>query len=231
MATTTLPRTCDIAIVGGGIVGLATAWRLSESLPGQRVVVLEKEPELATHQTGRNSGVLHSGIYYAPGSLKAVNCRNGRAAMLEFCQREQIAHEVCGKVIVATREDELPRLENLFQRGRANGVHCEIIDRKRLGELEPHCRGIRAIHVPEAGIVNYRQVCERLATRVRERDGQIETGVQVSGIRAGEREVIVETSRGAIATGTIINCAGLHSDRMTALTGAKPPAKIIPFRG
>src|SRR6188472_3485196 len=152
----------DLAVVGGGIVGLATAYRFVRRFPGTRVVVLEKEPHVAAHQTGHNSGVLHSGIYYKPGSLKAANCRAGKKAMEAFCSAEGIAHEICGKVIVAVSEHERPALQRIYERGLANGVYCMLIDRNQLAELEPHATGVQAIHVPETGIVNYRQVCERL---------------------------------------------------------------------
>ena len=178
----------DVAIIGGGIVGLATAYQLTRELPGRRVVVLEKEAELAHHQTGHNSGVLHSGIYYKPGSLKAINCRQGKKLMEEFCAAEGISYEICGKVIVALDESELPALERIFERGQANGVACEVIDRERLTELEPHSAGIKAIHVPEAGIVNYKQVCQRLAERVRERDGQVLTSARVTRIDRERRQ-------------------------------------------
>ena len=157
----------DVAIIGGGILGLATAYRLLERFPGTRVMLLEKEASLAFHQSGRNSGVLHSGIYYKPGSLRATNCREGRNAMIEFCQREGVAYDICGKVIVAVVDEELPNLQNIFERGQANGVQCELIGPERLHELEPHAAGIQAIHVPEAGIVDYPAVCEKLATRIR----------------------------------------------------------------
>src|SRR5262245_40914434 len=168
-------KSADVVIIGGGIVGLATAYQVTRAHPGRRVVVLEKEADLAHHQTGHNSGVLHSGIYYKPGSLKAVNCRAGKKAMEEFCEAEGIAYEICGKVIVAVDDSELPALERIYERGRANGVDCLIIDKERRAELEPRAAGIRAIHVPEAGIVNYRRVCRRLAERVRERDGEVVT--------------------------------------------------------
>ena len=141
----------DVAIIGGGIIGLATAYELVQRYPGRRVVILEKEDGVAGHQTGHNSGVLHSGIYYRPGSLKATNCRDGKVAMEAFCQAEGIAYESCGKVIVAVRDDEILRLQKIYERGRANGVRCELIDRARLEELEPHAAGIQAILVPEAG--------------------------------------------------------------------------------
>src|SRR5438270_11260870 len=145
----------DVAVIGGGIIGLATAYQITRQYPGRRVVVVDKEADLAHHQTGHNSGVLHSGIYYKPGSLKAINCGAGKKAMEEFCAAEGIAYEICGKVIVALDETELPALERIYERGRANGVDCSIIDKVRLAEIEPHAAGIRAIHVPEAGIVNY----------------------------------------------------------------------------
>src|SRR5262249_22445977 len=156
-------RERDVLIVGGGIVGLATAYHLTRDVPNRRVTVLEKEPELAQHQTGHNSGVLHSGIYYRPGSLRATNCRAGKAAMEQFCAAEGIPFEICGKVIVAIAESELPALDRIFERGQANGVNCKMIDKEQLAELEPHTAGILAIHVPEAGIVDYPAVCQRLA--------------------------------------------------------------------
>jgi (S)-2-hydroxyglutarate dehydrogenase len=221
----------DVAIIGGGIIGLATAYQITRQYPGRRVVVLEKEPDLAHHQTGHNSGVLHSGIYYKPGSMKAINCRAGKKAMEEFCAAEGIAYEICGKVIVAVDESELPALERIFDRGLANGVSCEVIDKHRLAELEPHAAGVRAIHVPEAGIVDYRQVCERLAERVREREGEVCTATRVIDIRKNGQSVIVSTTAGDIETLVVINCAGLQCDRVTAMSGEQPAAKIVPFRG
>src|SRR6478735_4587618 len=158
----------DVVIVGAGIVGLSTAYQLVRRESGLRVTVLEKESSEGLHQTAHNSGVLHSGIYYKPGSLKAENCREGKRAMEAFCREEGIAHEICGKVIVATELDELEALDRIFSRGQKNGVKCQLIDDKELHELEPHARGLRAIHVPEAGIVNYRQVCARLRERIAE---------------------------------------------------------------
>ena len=185
----------DVAVIGGGIVGLATAYQITRQYPGRRVVVLEKEPELAHHQTGHNSGVLHSGIYYKPGSLKAINCRAGKKAMEEFCAAEGISYEICGKVIVAVDDGELPALERIYERGQANGVNCTKIDKDRLAELEPHAAGVSAIHVPEAGIVNYRQVCERLAERVRERDGEVLMSTRVTGMSKNGDGVVVDEHR------------------------------------
>ncbi len=221
----------DVAIIGGGIVGLATAYQLTRELPGRRAVVLEKEPELALHQTGHNSGVLHSGIYYKPGSLKAINCRQGKRLMEEFCAAEGIAYEICGKVIVALGESELPAMERIFERGRANGVNCEVIGKERLAELEPHSAGIQAIHVPETGIVDYKQVCQRLAERVRERDGQVLTSARVTKIERSQDRVILTTEAGQVEAGQVVNCAGLHCDRVTAMSGQTPEVKIVPFRG
>jgi L-2-hydroxyglutarate oxidase len=223
--------TFDLAIIGGGILGLATAYQYTQRYPGRRLVVLEKEPQVARHQTGRNSGVLHSGIYYKPGSLKAVNCRLGKKAMEAFCASEGIAHEICGKVIVAVTGADLPALERIYERGQANGVACALIDRKRLIELEPHAAGIRAIHVPETGIVNYRQVCERLAEKVREAGGELLTRARVIAIRSHPDGVTVVTAAGDRTARQLVNCAGLHSDRVANLTGVKPACKIVPFRG
>lgn len=225
------PLEWHVAVVGGGIVGLATAWQLQRARPGCRVLVLEKERELALHQTGRNSGVLHSGIYYQPGSLKARTCRAGKRLMEDFCAREGIAFEICGKVIVATRGEELPALERLLERGQANGVPCQRIGPERLRELEPHAAGVAAIHAPSAGIVDYRQVCARLAEAIREAGGEVRTGAKVLSLRASGRTVVLETESGAVEAEVAVNCAGLHSDRVARRAGQRPPAKIVPFRG
>ncbi|MEZ6145270.1 MAG: L-2-hydroxyglutarate oxidase [Planctomycetaceae bacterium] len=221
----------DVAIVGGGIVGLATAYRLGERFPDLKIVVLEKESRVAEHQTGHNSGVLHSGIYYKPGSLRAVNCRDGKFAMMEFCEREGIPVEICGKVIVATAEPELPQMQTIFERGQANGIKCEIIGKERLDELEPHTAGINAIHVPEAGILDYRQVSERLGDRIRERGGEIKLNARVTDCQVKSDEVIIKSLAGDVVASYVITCAGLQADRVTKLTGERPAAKIVPFRG
>jgi L-2-hydroxyglutarate oxidase len=221
----------DVAIVGGGIVGLATAYRLSQSHPGKRVLILEKEADVAHHQTGHNSGVLHSGIYYKPGSLKAINCREGKLAMQAFCEEEGLPYDVCGKVIVALDESELAALERIYERGQANGVKCEIIDQPRLRELEPHAAGIQAIHVPEAGIVDYKQVCERLAEIIRQAGGEIVHHCKVQGMPQNEGRVVLETTNGDYEADYVVTCAGLHSDRVAKLSGQAVEAKIVPFRG
>ncbi|MCX7418228.1 MAG: L-2-hydroxyglutarate oxidase [Planctomycetia bacterium] len=221
----------DVAIIGGGIVGLATAYRLQERYPKARVTILEKEGSLAFHQTGRNSGVLHSGIYYRPGSLRATNCREGKQAMIEFCEREGVAYDICGKVIVAINEAELANLQNIYERGQANGVQCEIIGAERLRELEPHSAGIKAIHVPEAGIVDYPAVCEKLANRIREKGGLIQLNARVTGMRRSNGRMVVQNSAEDLEARCVITCAGLHCDRVAKLSGTKPSAKVVPFRG
>ncbi|MBI1347166.1 L-2-hydroxyglutarate oxidase [bacterium] len=221
----------DVAIIGGGIVGLATAYRLLERYPGKSVVVLEKEREPAMHQTGHNSGVLHSGIYYKPGSLRAINCRLGKLAMQEFCEREQIPFELCGKVIVATSSAELPQLQRIYERGQANEISCRLIDAAELKEIEPHVKGVKAIHVPEAGIVDYRQVCERLALKIIEAGGTILTQAKVTAVYRRGSRIILASMAGEVEAQHVITCAGLQSDRVTRLTGQTPVAQIVPFRG
>ena len=221
----------DVAIIGGGIVGLATAYRLLERLPGRTVTILEKEREVAQHQTGHNSGVLHSGIYYRPGSLRAANCREGKLAMEQFCQKENIPFDRCGKVIVAVTESEIPQLERIFERGLANDVQCERIGPERLKEIEPHVVGVQAIHVPEAGIVDYRQVAERLAERIKAAGGELKTSAKVTGLFRHENRMVVQNGAGEIQAKLVVNCGGLHSDRLAWLSGTHPEAQIVPFRG
>jgi (S)-2-hydroxyglutarate dehydrogenase len=225
-----MPST-DVLIVGGGIVGLATAYHLTRDFPGRSVMIVEKESQLAQHQTGHNSGVLHSGIYYKPGSLRAVNCRAGKAAMEQFCAAEGVAYEICGKVIVAVSENELPALAKIYERGQANGVKCEMIDRDRLHELEPHAAGIQAIHVPEAGIVDFPAVCRRLAQRIREAGGRIICEARVEHIQQNHDAIVVKTCAGEFEANYVITCAGLQSDRVARLSGRKVDSKIVPFRG
>src|SRR5688572_32775602 len=209
----------DAAIVGGGIVGLATAWQLVQRYPRLRVLVLEKEAEVGEHQTGHNSGVLHSGIYYKPGSLRAINCRAGKRAMEDFCREHGVPYEICGKVIVAVNDAELPQLDRIFERGQQNGVQCEIIERERLKELEPHAAGIKAIHVPEAGIVNFRQVSRKLAELVQARGGEVRCGARVLRFKENGQEIAIETTIGTFAANYLVTCAGLQSDRVAKLTG------------
>jgi len=221
----------DILIIGGGIVGLATAYNLLQRYPDKAVAILEKEKNLALHQTGHNSGVLHSGIYYKPGSLKAITCRSGKKAMEQFCEREEIPYRICGKVIVALDENDLARLATLNERGRANGIQCRVIDRSVLRELEPHAAGRKAIHVPETGIVDFPQVCSRLAARIMEKGGRIFTRARVVGLREASNEVIVNSTLGDFSARYVINCAGLYSDHVASFVSPASPVKIVPFRG
>lgn len=221
----------DLVIIGGGIVGLATGYRFLERFPGKTVTVLEKEAEVARHQTGRNSGVLHTGVYYRPGSLRAENCRTGKEAMEEFCRQQEIPFDLCGKVIVAVVESELPQIEKILINGRANGVKCARIDAERLREIEPHSAGIAAVHVPEAGIVDYVQVARRLAELIQERGSQVVTRARATAIHRDANQAVVRTTAGEFAAQQVVNCAGLYSDRVARLSGVRPSTRILPFRG
>ena len=221
----------DFAIVGGGIVGLSTARALLGRHPNAGVLVLEKEEDWARHQTGHNSGVIHSGVYYKPGSLKARFSREGVAALLEFCREQRIAYEICGKVIVATKPDELPRLDDLYERGLKNGLKVEKIGPDELEELEPHAAGLAALKVPETGIVDFTQVAEAFAAVVEEEGGVLRTSTEVEDVSETEDEVEISTNRGTFRARSLVNCAGLHSDRVALLCGVETGAKIVPFRG
>ncbi len=222
-----------VVVIGGGIVGLSTAMAFATGTPPVRPIVLEKEPEIAAHQTGHNSGVIHSGIYYRPGSLKAELTVAGARELVAFCRAHGIAHEICGKVVVATEEAELPRLMELHRRGRANGVPggVELIGPERLREIEPYAAGIQALHVPATGIVDFVAVARRYADIVREHGGEIRTRTAVGEIRRDGTEWIVETTGGTLHTNFLVNCAGLYSDWIARRTGCNPPVRIIPFRG
>ncbi|MEM1061735.1 MAG: L-2-hydroxyglutarate oxidase [Planctomycetota bacterium] len=228
-----MAATYDFAVIGGGIVGLATAYRLTRRVPDARVVLLEKEAGLSRHQTGRNSGVIHSGIYYRPGSLKARTCRAGKAALEAFCDEHGVAFDRCGKVVVATDEQESDRLDTLLERGRANGVDCEPIDAKRLREIEPHAAGLRALHVRETGIVDYAAVCGRLAELIRAAGGDLVLGARVAAISrvAGGDAVTLGTTNGTYQAGRVVSCGGLQSDRLARLDGVGGGVRIVPFRG
>ena len=218
-------------MVGAGIVGLTTAWAAVKRRPGERVVVLEKEEGLALHQTGRNSGVIHSGIYYKPDSLKARTCRAGREALLEFCQEHGIPFELCGKVVVALDESELPALEKIHERAVANGAQGEELGPEELAEVEPHAAGIRALRIPETGIVDYRSVCDAIALLITDAGGELHFGTRVKSLIAPGNHYIVETTAGSFEADRVVNCAGLHSDRVAESFGDDPEAKIVPFRG
>lgn len=238
-------RRCDIAIIGGGIVGLAAAMELLTRRPALKLLILEKEGEIAQHQTGHNSGVIHSGIYYAPGSMKATACVAGKARLIRFCDEHGIAYDLCGKVIVATDEEELPRLKSLYERGLKNGVPgLEIIGPERLRELEPCARGIKALYSPTTGIVDYTQVAHAYAQEVTSRGGEILTGHEVTAIEqkegSGTRPYLtdanpstyrLETPSGAVEAQYVVSCAGLFADRVAQMSGAPGTPKIVPFRG
>ncbi len=225
-------RVWDVAIVGGGIVGLATAEALVSAEPELRLGVLEKESHVAMHQSGRNSGVIHSGIYYRPGSLKATLCRSGRDRLLAFCQGERNAHEVCGKVIVATSEAQVPALLELSRRGEANGVTSELLDESSLRRLEPHVRGLRALYVPSAGIVDFARVARRLAERLQRRPRcALHLGARVHEVRERRGTLVLDTGSENLQAHFVINCAGLQADRVARLCGQNPRTTIVPFRG
>jgi (S)-2-hydroxyglutarate dehydrogenase len=222
----------DVAIIGAGIVGLSTAMHLTGKWPQLRLVVLEKENAIAQHQSGHNSGVIHSGVYYKPDSLKARLCVQGAVAMVEFCREHSLPLQVCGKVIVATADDEIPRLRALFERGQANGVpRLRLLNREELREIEPHCTGIQAVHVPGTAITDYTAVCQKYAEKIASQRGKVTTGAEVMNVLLGTTETAVETSKGAFKCRYVINCAGLHSDRVSQLSQQKPAIMIVPFRG
>jgi L-2-hydroxyglutarate oxidase len=227
-----MSRGPDIAVIGGGIVGLATTLALTETYPGASVVILDKEARIGTHQTGHNSGVIHSGAYYKPGSLKARLCVEGARLMKRFCEEQDIRWEGCGKLIVATDEAELPRLKTIEERGTANGLAgLKRLSAEEVGEYELHCRAVSALLVPETGIVDYGQVAERMAGLIRDRGAEIMTGARVTAIRRDGDRLVLETARGAVRARHLINCAGLYSDRVAEMMGVRPEVRIIPFRG
>ncbi|OKH22081.1 L-2-hydroxyglutarate oxidase [Chroogloeocystis siderophila] len=221
----------DFAIIGGGIVGLATAKAIGKRYPNAQIVVIEKEATIASHQTGNNSGVIHSGIYYKPGSFKAKFCRDGSRSMVEFCREHGIAHEVCGKVIVATQAEELPRLENLYQRGIENGLQLEKLTSEQVREIEPHVQCTAGIRVFTTGIVNYRQVAQKYVELVTAQGGELQLGTKVTNIETRSDFTVLTTNKGTIATHFVINCAGLFSDRIARIGKTDPQARIVPFRG
>ncbi len=221
----------SVVVVGGGIVGLAVAHHLLQTVPGIRVRVLEKEAEIALHQTGRNSGVVHSGIYYKPGSLKAVTCSRGRVLLEQFCQAESVPFERCGKVIVAVDDAEVVRLRTLHELGQANGLACELIDRARLRQLEPHAEAVAALHVPETGIVDFVACCHALGKRIITAGGEVVRNACVVNIHEGQDGVTAESTAGVFSADFMVNCGGLFSDRLARLSGGNSEIRIVPFRG
>lgn len=224
----------DIVVVGGGIVGLASAYKIAKNHPQVRIGVLEKEDHVAGHQTGHNSGVIHSGLYYKPGSAKAATCMAGRREMIEFAKSHNIPHEICGKIIVATDEAELPAMDKLLQNGRQNGVEgLEQIGPERIREIEPFVTGIAALHVPSAGIIDYVKVARKLVDLIERAGDRNRVLVSHEVLRFDRHDFYtnVLTRKGAFTTRYVINCAGLQCDRVARLDGVEPPVRIIPFRG
>jgi (S)-2-hydroxyglutarate dehydrogenase len=221
----------DFVIIGGGIIGLSTALSLCYDYPDCRVAVLEKENFWAYHQTGNNSGVIHSGIYYKPKSLKAKFCHDGRDSLVKFCQEHEIKHEICGKLIIAVEPEDLIRLENLHNRGLENGIKVIKLTPHQVNEIEPHVRCLAGIAVASTGIVDYKQVCEKYIDLIRLRGGELYLNTKVERIIKKNDVQVLETNNGTFETKVTINCAGLYSDRIAKLGHVQPPAKIIPFRG
>jgi L-2-hydroxyglutarate oxidase len=222
----------DITIIGGGIVGLATGLTLKNSNPDLKILLLEKENELAKHQTGNNSGVIHSGLYYKPGSLKATNCIHGYNLLIDFCQQNEIPFERCGKIVVATEKTELPLLENLYARGQQNGLqNLKKLGKEQLLEYEPHVAGLAGIFVPQTGIVDYKLVAQKYGDLIQSKGGQINLGERVLDIQSSEDKSVVVTQKASYTTKLVINCAGLYSDKVARMTVPNLNVKIIPFRG
>lgn len=218
-------------VVGGGIVGLAVAHRLMTDRPGDQVTVLEKEAGWAAHQTGHNSGVIHAGVYYKPGSLKATLCKAGSASMVEFCREHGLAYDICGKLIVATDAEELPRLHDLHQRALANGLPARLIEGAEAAEYEPNVAAVAALHVASTGIVDFGAVCRKLAELLTEGGADLRTGTEVTRVVSRPEGVVVGTTAGEFVADVLINCAGLHADRISRLAGVPTPVRIVPFRG
>ena len=222
----------DVIIAGAGIVGLASAFKILGKREDLKLLIVEKENGEARHQSGHNSGVIHSGIYYKPGSLKAKNCINGYNQLIEFCSNENIPYEICGKVIVAVDENELKALNNIYERGIANGLaKIRMIDKDELKEIEPHANGIKAIHVPYTGIVDYKTVCKKLAELIISRGGEIKFNNKVTGIKHSVECTEVVTDNRSFTSKIFINCCGLQSDEIAKLSGESRETRIIPFRG
>ena len=221
-----------ISIIGGGIVGLATAFKASLRFPSARVTVLEKEVQVGRHQTGNNSGVLHCGLYYKPGSVKARLAVSGIQEMTAFCQEHNIPHEICGKLVVAADDSEAPRLRELYERGQLNGLKgLQMLTREEMREIEPHVGGVAGLRVPQEGIVDYSAVCKALVNAIQSREGQVITGARVTAMHSNGTGWALATTAGDFSSDLVINCAGLHCDRVGQLAGRKREVRIVPFRG
>ena len=228
----TIDRQYDVVVVGGGIIGLATSMKLTQDFPNLKVAVLEKEKEVAQHQTGHNSGVIHAGIYYAPGSQKANFCSTGGKLLRDFCEEYGIAYDMCGKLIVATDDSEIPQLEELFKRGTENGAEgLRMVDREEIKDIEPYSAGVKAILSPNTGIIDYFEVSQAYATRMRENGGDLLTNVEVISMENRDNLVYINTTSGTVAAKYVLNCAGLHADTVARMMGVDVGVKIVPFRG
>jgi len=222
----------DVIIIGAGIVGLATAYQLLEQNPKLKLCILEKEKSIALHQTGNNSGVIHSGVYYKPGSEKAINCKRGYKLLLDFCDKEAIHYELCGKVIVAVDNKEIPILEGIYNKGLQNGLSgLKFLNKEELLEKEPHVNGIQGIWVPQAGIIDYKIVAQKYLEKIEEKGGELQLETQVVDVQLNSGGVIVSTNKGDLSSKLLVNCAGLYSDKIAQMTGQGKNFKIIPFRG
>jgi L-2-hydroxyglutarate oxidase len=222
----------DITVIGGGIVGLATAWKIMERQPGLRIAVVEKEHAVGTHQTDRNSGVIHSGIYYKPGSAKAINCVKGYGMLLDFCLAHELEYDLCGKIIIAGDEEQIPTLKGIYDRGIQNGLKgLKMIDAQEAKAIEPHCRAVQGIWVPQAGIIDYIVVAEKLASLIRNGGGTIITGFKVDRISEDPHSIRISCDNRTITSQLAIGCAGLYADHLAKLAGLTPPHQIVPFRG
>ena len=228
----TIDRQYDVVVVGGGIIGLATSMKLTQDFPNLKVAVLEKEKEVAQHQTGHNSGAIHAGIYYAPGSQKANFCSTGGKLLRDFCEEYGIAYDMCGKLIVATDDSEIPQLEELFKRGTENGAEgLRMVDREEIKDIEPYSAGVKAILSPNTGIIDYFEVSQAYATRMRENGGDLLTNVEVISMENRDNLVYINTTSGTVAAKYVLNCAGLHADTVARMMGVDVGVKIVPFRG
>lgn len=221
----------DFAIIGGGIVGLATGLALKFRYPNSKLLLLEKEGEFAYHQTGHNSGVIHSGIYYKPGSLKATLCRKGASSMVEFCEQYGVQYKICGKMIIATQEEEIPRLTKLYEQGVANGLEIRRLNREQINYYEPYAQGVAGLFVPSTAIVNYKDVSKKIASLISSDGADLRLNAEVRSVKFSGQNYALETRQGAYEASYVINCAGLYSDRIAKLFGVDPTARIVPFRG
>jgi len=228
-----MSMTYDVIVIGGGIVGLATALKLKESKPSLKLLIIEKENKVAQHQTGHNSGVIHSGLYYKPGSLKATNCIKGYDMLLDFCRKEEIKHDLCGKIVVATRPEQISILDGLFERGKQNGLDgFKMLNAEQIKEYEPHVKGLKGFFVPQTGIIDYTEVCEKYLENIKKLGGEIVFGEQVKGISSKNNVSVVETSGNTYETKLVVNCAGLYSDKVGQMTDERANnLRITPFRG